>query len=77
MIGPRTGATLVRGADAYRHFDPETARPAVDFDPAGLAAHDAAMRPFAEAIYEGAGGDGRLSPEKLAAAGRPPRTAPR
>jgi hypothetical protein len=77
MIGPRTGATLVRGVDTHGQFDPETTRPTTDFDPVGLAAHDAAMRPFSEAIYEDAGNDGRLSPEKLASGGVVPRQAPR
>jgi non-haem Fe2+, alpha-ketoglutarate-dependent halogenase len=54
MTGPRTGATLVRGVDGHGHFDPEDVRPATDFDPAAIAAHDEAMRPFSQAIYEGA-----------------------
>jgi hypothetical protein len=54
MTGPRTGAMLVRGVDRYGHFEPETVRPAADFDPAGLAAHEEAMRPFSQAIYQGA-----------------------
>lgn len=62
MAGPRTGATLVRGIDTYGHFEPETVRPAFDFDPTALAAHGAAMRPFSAAIYEGARSDGRLAP---------------
>ncbi|HXV25041.1 MAG TPA: phytanoyl-CoA dioxygenase family protein [Alphaproteobacteria bacterium] len=62
MRGPRTGATLVRGSDTRGHFDLETVRPAIDLDPAGLAAHDEAMRPFSEAIYEGAQKDGRRAP---------------
>jgi hypothetical protein len=66
MAGPRTGATLVRGVDTCGHFDLETVRPADDFDPAGLAAHNAAMRSFSAAIYEGAGQGGRLAPVKLA-----------
>jgi hypothetical protein len=66
MIGPRTGATLVRGRDTHGHFDLETTRPAFDLDPAGLAAHEAAIRPFSQAIYEGAAKDGRLSPDRIA-----------
>jgi ectoine hydroxylase-related dioxygenase (phytanoyl-CoA dioxygenase family) len=34
----RLSATLVRGRDTYRHFDPEP-RPAADLDPAAVAAH--------------------------------------
>jgi hypothetical protein len=70
MAGPRTGATLVRGVDTCGHFDLETVRPAVDFDPAGLVAHDAAMRPFSAAIYEGARKGGRSVPMTLADAGQ-------
>lgn len=66
MNGPRTGATLVRGSDRHGHFALETVRPATDLDPAGLAAHQAAMRPFSEAIYEGAA-EGRLAPDRIAA----------
>lgn len=54
MKGPRTGATLVRGRDTHDHFDLETVRPTADLDPVGLAAHNAAMRPFRQSIYEGA-----------------------
>ena len=66
MIGPRTGATLVRGVDRHGHFDLEDARPAADLDPAGLAAHDAAMQPFAAAINVGAEKEGRMAPSKVA-----------
>ena len=66
MIGPRTGATLVRGVDRHGHFDLEDARPAADLDPAGLAAHDAAMQPFAAAINVGAEQEGRISPARTA-----------
>ena len=59
MTGPRTGATLLRGTDDHRHFDAEDVRPAADFDPAGLAAHEKAMLPFSQAIYEGAETTGR------------------
>lgn len=59
MRGPRTGATLVRGRDSHGHFELETVRPAVDLDPAGSAAHAEAMRPFAQAIFEGAAGGAR------------------
>jgi hypothetical protein len=66
MIGPRTGATLVRGIDKYGHFDLEDARPVADLDAAALAAHDAAMGPFATAINVGAQQDGRMSPARVA-----------
>jgi ectoine hydroxylase-related dioxygenase (phytanoyl-CoA dioxygenase family) len=66
MIGPRTGATLVRGVDNHGHFDLEEARPAEDLDRVGLAAHDAAMRPFAAAINVGAQTEGRLSAARVA-----------
>jgi len=60
MIGPRTGATLVRGKDGFNHFDLESVRPMRDFDPHGLAAHAKAMKTFANAIYEGAAQEGRV-----------------
>ena len=65
MIGPRTGATLVRGTDTHGHFDLEDTRPASDLEPASLLAHAEAMRPFSAAIYEGAGKDGRLSVDRI------------
>jgi hypothetical protein len=61
MIGPRTGATLVRGSDTHGHFDLEDTRPTIDLDPVGLVAHRKAMAPFSAAIYEGAKGKARLS----------------
>ena len=67
MLGQRTGATLVRGTDNEGHFDLETTRPAKELDPAGLKAHELAMRAFSQAIYEGAGQNGRLAPDRLAA----------
>ena len=66
MMGPRTGATLVRGVDNHGHFDLEDARPAADLDPAGLAAHDVAMQPFAAAINVGATENSRMSPARVA-----------
>jgi non-heme Fe2+,alpha-ketoglutarate-dependent halogenase len=48
----RDSAILVRGADRYRHFDPEP-RPGRDLDEAALAAHaDAVQRKFA-VLYQG------------------------
>jgi Phytanoyl-CoA dioxygenase (PhyH) len=64
MIGPRTGATLVHGADNFDHFDLEEVRPVREFDPAGLAAHARATAAFSQAIYEGAAREGRLSPDR-------------
>jgi ectoine hydroxylase-related dioxygenase (phytanoyl-CoA dioxygenase family) len=64
MLGPRTGATLVSGADTHGHFDLERARPQKDLEPVSLAAHAEAMRPFSAAIYQGAGKEGRLAPLK-------------
>ena len=61
MNGPRTGATLVRGRDTHGHFDLESVRPSVDLDPEGLAAHDEAMRPFSQSIFEGAEDKARLA----------------
>ena len=66
MMGPRTGASLVRGVDTHGHFDLEDARPVADLDPAGLAAHDVAMQPFAAAINVGAEEDGRIAPARIA-----------
>jgi chlorinating enzyme len=77
MIGPRTGATLVRGVDSHGHFDPEAARPAADLDPIGIAAHDAAMLAFSAAIYTDASNKVRLVPEKSADGSGAARQAPR
>ena len=61
LTGPRTGATLVRGANPGDNFDIETMRPDADLAPAAITAHDEAMRPFAAAIHEGAEKEGRIS----------------
>jgi non-heme Fe2+,alpha-ketoglutarate-dependent halogenase len=57
-IGPtRLSATLVRGQDAYGHFDLEP-RPVADFDPAAIAAHrdsDARFWQASKSIPEMAG----------------------
>ena len=42
QIEGRTSATLVRGRDAFGHFDPEP-RPTADMTPDAVAAHEAAM----------------------------------
>ena len=62
MSGPRTGATLVQGTDAHGNFELEATRPAFDFDPVGIAAHGVAMKPFVEAIYQGAEKARRIAP---------------
>jgi ectoine hydroxylase-related dioxygenase (phytanoyl-CoA dioxygenase family) len=68
MIGPRTGATLVRGRDTHGHFDLEEVRPAYDLEPACLRAHAAATAPLSAAIYTGAAQqDARLAPDRIAA----------
>jgi hypothetical protein len=43
---------LVRGVDAYHHFDPEP-RPRHDIDEAALAAHADAVNRQVAALYEG------------------------
>ena len=45
-------AMLVRGTDAYGHFDPEP-DPAADADDAAIAAHAAAMERMIGAVYSG------------------------
>jgi hypothetical protein len=66
MLGPRTGATLVRGVDRHGHFDLEDVRPACDLEPACLRAHAAAMGPLSETFYTGAAQEARLSPTRIA-----------
>ncbi len=48
----RDSAMLVRGIDAYRHFDPEP-RPRHDIDEAALAAHADAVNRQVAALYQG------------------------
>jgi non-heme Fe2+,alpha-ketoglutarate-dependent halogenase len=50
--GPRDTATLVRGVDAYHHFDPEEA-PAADLDPAARSHHAEIMKRQGELLYRG------------------------
>ncbi len=50
--GPRDSATLVRGADAFGHFEPEP-RPATDLDPAMLALHAEISDRQARILYRG------------------------
>jgi phytanoyl-CoA dioxygenase PhyH len=50
--GPRDSATLVRGRDAFGHFDPEP-RPERDLDPAMLALHAEISDRQAKILYRG------------------------
>ena len=50
--GPRDSATLVRGEDAFHHFDPEP-RPEVDLDPAMVAVHAEISDRQAKILYRG------------------------
>ena len=50
--GPRDSATLVRGADAFGHFEPEP-RPDADLDPAMLALHAEISDRQAKILYRG------------------------
>jgi non-haem Fe2+, alpha-ketoglutarate-dependent halogenase len=52
VIGPRDSATLVRGVDAYHHFDHET-RPEHDLSEAALAQHRAITERQAKILYAG------------------------
>jgi len=50
--GPRDTASLVRGVDAYQHFDLEEP-PAADLDPLARARHAAIMKRQGELLYRG------------------------
>jgi len=50
--GPRDSATLVRGADAFGHFELEP-RPGADLDPAMLALHAEISDRQAKILYRG------------------------
>ena len=52
QLNGRDAASLVRGHDAYRHFDPEP-RPAADFDAAARAAHAAVLARHTELLMRG------------------------
>jgi hypothetical protein len=52
VAGARDTATLVRGVDAYHHFDPEQS-PAADLDPAARAHHATIMKRQGELLYRG------------------------
>ena len=52
VAGPRDSASLVRGADAYGHFELEP-RPETDLDPAMLALHARISDQQAQILYRG------------------------
>jgi hypothetical protein len=52
MAGPRDSATLVRGHDAYGHFELEPC-PDADLDPAMLALHAELSDRQAKILYRG------------------------
>ena len=52
QVKVRDSATLVRGTDAYGHFDLEP-RPQHDLDAAALAAHEDAISRQVKALYQG------------------------
>jgi hypothetical protein len=51
-VGARDSATLVRGTDAYGHFEHEP-RPSADCTPEGLAAHAAIVGRQVQVLYRG------------------------
>jgi hypothetical protein len=53
-VGERDSATLVRGTDAFRHFEPEP-RPLADCTPEALAAHAAIVGRQVQVLYRGTG----------------------
>lgn len=61
----RDSALLVRGHDAYGHFDTE-ASPRADLDPAAVAAHADAIERQLRILYAGAEARGRLNPARTA-----------
>ena len=52
QVAGRDSATLVRGYDTYRHFDPEP-RPQVDMEPAMVALHKQITERNAQILYRG------------------------
>ncbi len=62
----RDSALLVRGSDAYGHFDAETS-PRVDCDPEAVACHASAIDRQLRILYEGAQQRGRLNPARRGA----------
>jgi len=61
----RDSATLVRGHDAYGHFEPEE-RPRADMDPAAVAHHGAVIDRQLRILYAGAEARGKLNPYRQA-----------
>ena len=57
-------ATLVRGVDRHRHFEPEP-RPQSDMDPAFVALHKQIAKRNAEILYRGTGVQGFNDPRSL------------
>ena len=51
-VGQRDSATLVRGVDAYKHFDPEP-RPKADLHPEAMAFHRAITENQLKVLYRG------------------------
>jgi hypothetical protein len=51
-VGQRDSATLVRGVDAFKYFDPEP-RPASDLHPDGVAFHKAVTETQLKVLYRG------------------------
>jgi len=51
-VGQRDSATLVRGVDAYQHFDPEP-RPKADLHPDAMAFHRAITENQLKVLYRG------------------------
>lgn len=52
VVGRTDSATLVRGVDRYRHFEPER-RPAADLEPAALAHYREVMDRLNRVLYRG------------------------
>ena len=53
-VGSRDWATLVRGVDRHRHFEPEP-RPKVDLDPETVAFHKMVSEEQVKVLYRGTG----------------------
>jgi hypothetical protein len=51
-VGPRDSATLVRGVDSFKHFDPEPA-PAFDLSPDAVALHRRITEEANQVLYRG------------------------
>jgi len=62
----RDSATLVRGHDAYGHFEPEEI-PRADMDPAAVAHHGTVIDRQLRILYAGAQARGKLNPDVQAA----------